>query len=157
MPRHDKVKRNRANGQTGGKNCSSTFVLTPFISFGLFNIFWQKPWIKKITWKFEAHVGDDGPKWPNSHLCTINWKSSYIKRKTLTWAVWSEKKNFRKFLLEVGFRVLRLVVDRSWRKQELQKQYYKSHLMCNRLLPMWTLCPLPNPLVTWCAIHFLPM
>jgi len=28
-----------ANGQTGGKNCSSTFVQTAFISFGLFNIF----------------------------------------------------------------------------------------------------------------------
>jgi succinate-acetate transporter protein len=28
-----------ANGQTGGKNHSSTFVLTAFISFGLFNIF----------------------------------------------------------------------------------------------------------------------
>jgi hypothetical protein len=28
-----------ANGQTGGKNSSSTFVLTAFISFGLFNIF----------------------------------------------------------------------------------------------------------------------
>jgi hypothetical protein len=28
-----------ANGQTGGKNRSSTFVLTAFISFGLFNIF----------------------------------------------------------------------------------------------------------------------
>jgi hypothetical protein len=27
------------NGQTGGKNRSSTFVLTAFISFGLFNIF----------------------------------------------------------------------------------------------------------------------
>jgi hypothetical protein len=26
-----------ANGQTGGKNRSSTFVLTAFISFGLFN------------------------------------------------------------------------------------------------------------------------
>jgi hypothetical protein len=39
MPRHDKVKINRANGQTGGKNRSCTFVLTAFISFGLFNIF----------------------------------------------------------------------------------------------------------------------
>jgi hypothetical protein len=28
-----------ANGQTGGKNCSSTFVQTSFISFGLFNVF----------------------------------------------------------------------------------------------------------------------
>jgi len=28
-----------ANGQTGGKNRSSTFVLTAFISFGLFNVF----------------------------------------------------------------------------------------------------------------------
>jgi len=28
-----------ANWQTGGKNSSSTFVLTTFISFGLFNIF----------------------------------------------------------------------------------------------------------------------
>ncbi len=28
-----------ANGQTGGKNCSSTFVQTAFISFGLFDIF----------------------------------------------------------------------------------------------------------------------
>jgi hypothetical protein len=27
------------NGQTGGKNCSSTFVLTAFISFDLFNVF----------------------------------------------------------------------------------------------------------------------
>jgi len=28
-----------ANGQTGGKNRSSTFVLTSFICFGMFNIF----------------------------------------------------------------------------------------------------------------------
>jgi hypothetical protein len=28
-----------ANGQTGGKDRSSTFVLTAFISFGLFNNF----------------------------------------------------------------------------------------------------------------------
>ncbi len=28
-----------ANGQTGGKNSSSTFVLTAFISFVLFNMF----------------------------------------------------------------------------------------------------------------------
>jgi hypothetical protein len=28
-----------ANGETGGKIRSSTFVLTAFISFGLFNIF----------------------------------------------------------------------------------------------------------------------
>jgi hypothetical protein len=28
-----------ANGQTGGKNRSSAFVLTAFISFGLFNVF----------------------------------------------------------------------------------------------------------------------
>jgi hypothetical protein len=28
-----------ANGQTGGKNSSSTFILTAFISFGLFNVF----------------------------------------------------------------------------------------------------------------------
>jgi hypothetical protein len=28
-----------ANGQTGGKNRSSTFVLTAFISFGQFNVF----------------------------------------------------------------------------------------------------------------------
>jgi hypothetical protein len=39
MPRHDKVKIKGANGQTGGKNSSSTSVLTAFISFGLFNIF----------------------------------------------------------------------------------------------------------------------
>jgi hypothetical protein len=29
----------RANGQTEGKNRKSTFVLTAFISFGLFNVF----------------------------------------------------------------------------------------------------------------------
>jgi hypothetical protein len=28
-----------ANGQTGGKNRTGTFVLTAFISFGLFNVF----------------------------------------------------------------------------------------------------------------------
>jgi hypothetical protein len=39
MPRHDKVKRKGATGQTAGKNRSSTFVLTAFISFGLFDIF----------------------------------------------------------------------------------------------------------------------
>ncbi len=39
MPRHDKVKINRPNGQTWGNNRSSTFVLTAFISFGLFNTF----------------------------------------------------------------------------------------------------------------------
>jgi hypothetical protein len=37
--RHDKVKINRANRQTGGKNRRSTFVLTAVISFGLFNVF----------------------------------------------------------------------------------------------------------------------
>jgi hypothetical protein len=30
---------NGANGQTGGKDCGSTFVLTAFISFALFNVF----------------------------------------------------------------------------------------------------------------------
>ncbi len=30
-----------ANGQIGGKNCKSIFVLAAFISFGLFNIFPQ--------------------------------------------------------------------------------------------------------------------
>jgi hypothetical protein len=39
MPKHDKVKIKGTNMQTGGKNRSSTFVLTAFISFGLFNIF----------------------------------------------------------------------------------------------------------------------
>jgi hypothetical protein len=39
MPWHDKVKINWANGQTGGKTRSSTFVLAAFISFGLLNIF----------------------------------------------------------------------------------------------------------------------
>jgi len=39
MPRHDKLKVNRANGQIGGKNHGITFVLTELISFGLFNIF----------------------------------------------------------------------------------------------------------------------
>jgi hypothetical protein len=39
MPMRDKVKINRANGQTGGKYRRSTFLLTAFISFGLFNIF----------------------------------------------------------------------------------------------------------------------
>jgi len=38
MPRHDKVKINRENGQIGGKNRGITFVLTVLISFGLFNI-----------------------------------------------------------------------------------------------------------------------
>jgi hypothetical protein len=33
------VKINRANGQTGGKNHRNAFVLTAFISFGLFNVF----------------------------------------------------------------------------------------------------------------------
>jgi hypothetical protein len=42
MPRHEKVKINRANGQTGGNNRSTTSVLTAFISFGLFNVF-RKP------------------------------------------------------------------------------------------------------------------
>ncbi len=37
MPRHDKVKINRANGQIGGKN-RSTFVLTALISVCLFSI-----------------------------------------------------------------------------------------------------------------------
>jgi len=43
MPRHDKVKINRAIGQTGGKHRSSSFVLIAFISFGLFNIFHPSP------------------------------------------------------------------------------------------------------------------
>ncbi len=38
MPRDDKVKISRANGQIGRENCSSTFVLTAFVSFGLFNV-----------------------------------------------------------------------------------------------------------------------
>jgi succinate-acetate transporter protein len=33
------MKINRENVQIGGKNSSSTFVFTVFISFGLFNIF----------------------------------------------------------------------------------------------------------------------
>jgi hypothetical protein len=33
-----------SNGQTGGENCSNTFVLTSFISFGLFNIFRVFDW-----------------------------------------------------------------------------------------------------------------
>jgi hypothetical protein len=37
MPRHDKVKINRA--VLFGKNRGSAFVLTVLISFGLFNIF----------------------------------------------------------------------------------------------------------------------
>jgi hypothetical protein len=49
-----------ANGQTGRNNRSSTFVLTAFISFGLFNIF---PLVagKNGT----AHLG-------NSHLMLTN-------------------------------------------------------------------------------------
>ncbi len=39
LPKHDKVKIKGANGQTAGKHRSSTFVLSAFISFGLFNIF----------------------------------------------------------------------------------------------------------------------
>jgi hypothetical protein len=39
MPGRQLTKYGWANGQTGGKNRSSTFVLTAFISFGLFNIF----------------------------------------------------------------------------------------------------------------------
>jgi hypothetical protein len=39
MDRHDKVKVNRANAQTGGKNRSTTSVLAAFSSSGLFNIF----------------------------------------------------------------------------------------------------------------------
>jgi hypothetical protein len=38
MPRHDKVKINRANGQIGGKNRGITFLLTVLIYFGPFNI-----------------------------------------------------------------------------------------------------------------------
>jgi hypothetical protein len=39
MPGHDKMKINRENRQTGGKNRCSTFELTAFISFGLLTIF----------------------------------------------------------------------------------------------------------------------
>jgi hypothetical protein len=49
-----------ANGQTGGKNRSSTFVLTAFISFGLFNIF---PLVAGKSGT--AHLG-------SSHLMLIN-------------------------------------------------------------------------------------
>ncbi len=50
MPRHDKVKIKGANGQTGGKHrSSSAFVLTAFISFGLFNIFQAKGALRKNT------------------------------------------------------------------------------------------------------------
>jgi hypothetical protein len=49
MPRHDKVKINGVNGQTGGKNRSTTFVLTAFISFGLFNIFGAKGKCQKLS------------------------------------------------------------------------------------------------------------
>jgi hypothetical protein len=49
MPRHDKVKINGAHGQTGGKNRSSTFVLTAFISFGLFNLFRAKGKCQKLS------------------------------------------------------------------------------------------------------------
>jgi hypothetical protein len=30
-----------ADGQTEGKNRSSTFVLTALFSFGLFNVYWE--------------------------------------------------------------------------------------------------------------------
>jgi hypothetical protein len=40
-----------ANGQTGGKNRSSTFVLTAFISFGLFNIFWAGSLGGRLFWE----------------------------------------------------------------------------------------------------------
>jgi hypothetical protein len=36
-----------ANGQTGGKNRSSTFVLTAFISFGLLNIFQKRSFYER--------------------------------------------------------------------------------------------------------------
>jgi hypothetical protein len=36
-----------ANGQTGGKIRSSTFVLTAFISFGLFNIFQKRSFYER--------------------------------------------------------------------------------------------------------------
>jgi hypothetical protein len=39
MDRRANVKINRANGRTGGKNRSSTSVLTAVISSGLLNIF----------------------------------------------------------------------------------------------------------------------
>jgi hypothetical protein len=38
MPGYHLRKYGLGNGQTGGENCSSTFVLTAFISFGQFNI-----------------------------------------------------------------------------------------------------------------------
>ncbi len=67
MPRHDKVKIKGANGQTGGKHrSSSAFVLTAFISFGLFNIFQAKGalrkntrnWVRQIQWcKIEKRQG----------------------------------------------------------------------------------------------------
>jgi hypothetical protein len=50
MPRHNTVKVNGANGQTGGKNRSSIFVLTAFISFGLLNIF-HFPYVLAGKWK----------------------------------------------------------------------------------------------------------
>jgi hypothetical protein len=43
MPGCHKVKIKRAIGQTGGKDRSNTFVLTAFISIGLFNIFHPSP------------------------------------------------------------------------------------------------------------------
>jgi len=43
MPRHDKVKINGANGQTGGKNRSSTFVHSFSLAcliFFIFHMYW---------------------------------------------------------------------------------------------------------------------
>ncbi len=66
MPRHDKVKVNRANEQTGGKNRSNTFVLTALISFGLFKVFlfcWGyngKKSLRKVNSPYLDHSFKDG-------------------------------------------------------------------------------------------------
>jgi hypothetical protein len=61
MPRHDKVKINPANGQTGEKIRSSHFVLTALISFGLFNIFHPSPPEENSTQKKSSKpIGEPG-------------------------------------------------------------------------------------------------
>ncbi len=56
-----------ANGQTGGKNSSSTFVLTAFISFGLFNI----P-------KDNAQYGESTSMHVNkNYFCNFQWENSF--------------------------------------------------------------------------------
>jgi hypothetical protein len=67
-----------ANGQTGGKNGSSTFVLTSFIYSGLFNIFLS--WVQRrdhTSLIFYIHAISDKDGWGQGWIRKSNYAITY--------------------------------------------------------------------------------